>query len=458
MPSDGPGSIETIPFAADLLGLHALDSRRYPALVESAADESTLGRYDILFAFPEESLFLTSDGQVLGRPDQHGGRFLDTFDTWWAEDRTPPIGGYGSPFTGGWFVLLGYELANEIEPRLALRPDPRQPVAVALRIPVAVIRDRNSETAWIVAEAGHQERIDAVRADLERLTPQSAPRTDPIVDEIHEDDAEDFLEAVVKVQACIAAGDIYQANLSRQWTARLLDSARPTDIYRRLRETNPAPFAGIVDLPGLTVISSSPERLLRTDGRVVETRPIAGTRPRDPSDDDSDRREELQSNPKERAEHVMLIDLERNDLGRICKPGTVHVDEFMVVETYAHVHHIVSNVRGELREDTTPGSIIRAVFPGGSITGCPKVRCMEIIDALENRPRGVYTGAMGYINTDGSADLNILIRSIAVMGRDVSVATGSGIVADSDPQLELEETRAKARGLLMALDIGHGRG
>lgn len=452
MQSDGPGIIEPIPFTSDLLGLHALDSRRYPGLVESAADESTLGRYDILFAFPGESLFLTSDGQLFGRPDRHQGHFLDTLDTWWAEERTPRKPGDGLPFTGGWFVLLGYELANEIEPRLELRPDWRQPVAVALRIPVAVIRDRNSEMAWIVAETGHEERVADVQADLDRLTSHTASTTGPIVDEIVEDDPAIFMAAVVRAQEYIAAGDIYQANLSRQWTARLRESAQPIDIYRRLRETNPAPFAGIVDLPGVTVISSSPERLLRTDGRVVETRPIAGTRPRNPSDEDSGQREELQSNPKERAEHVMLIDLERNDLGRICKPGTVQVDEFMVIETYAHVHHIVSNVRGVLRDDTTPGSIIRAVFPGGSITGCPKVRCMEIIDELEDRPRGMYTGAMGYINTDGSTDLNILIRSIAVTDRDVSVATGSGIVADSNPQLELEETRAKARGLLMALD------
>ncbi|MBT8444537.1 MAG: aminodeoxychorismate synthase component I, partial [Gammaproteobacteria bacterium] len=448
--------MESIPFTADLLGLHELDPRRYPALIESAADQSTLGRYDILFAFPEESLFLTADGQLLGRPDRYQGRFLDAFDTWWAEERIPRKPLDGLPFSGGWFVLLGYELANEIEPRLALRPDLRQPVAVALRIPVAIIRDRSRETAWIVAEHGHQERVEGVRADLERLTSHITPTTDSLVDAVRADAPEEFLAAVAKAQSYIAAGDIYQANLSRQWTARLRYSASPTDIYRRLRETNPAPFAGIAELPGMTVISSSPERLLRTDGRVIETRPIAGTRPRGPSDDDADRREELQSNPKERAEHVMLIDLERNDLGRICKPGTVQVDEFMVIETYAHVHHIVSNVRGELREDTTPGSIIRAVFPGGSITGCPKVRCMEIIDELENRPRGVYTGAMGYINRDGSADLNILIRSIAVTGREVSVATGSGIVADSDPQLELEETRAKARGLLMALDLSAG--
>lgn len=450
-----PAQIRRVPFRADLLGLHALDTGRYPALVESAADDSQLGRFDILFAFPERELRLDASGGLTGDSSAATSGFLAAFDAWWRELSVTRDPGKSLPFTGGWFVLLGYELANEIEPRLTLPVDARQPIAVALRIPVAVIRDRESRAAWIVAEAGHEAEIDAIFADLDRLPASPEPAHRPLVENLREDAAEDFLHAVTQAQARIAAGDIYQANLSRQWHGSLRPGVRPVDIYRELRRTNPAPFAGIATLPGIAVISSSPERLLRTDGRTVETRPIAGTRPRDGSDEE--RRLELQSHPKERAEHVMLIDLERNDLGRVCKAGTVVVDEFMVVETYAHVHHIVSNVRGELRDDATPGTIIRAVFPGGSITGCPKVRCMEIISELEQRPRGVYTGAMGYIDRDGSADLNILIRTIAVTGRDVSVATGSGIVADSDPGQELEETRAKARGLLLALSGGRAQ-
>jgi anthranilate synthase component 1 len=160
---------------------------------------------------------------------------------------------------------------------------------------------------------------------------------------------------------------------------------------------------------------------------------------------------ELISHPKERAEHIMLIDLERNDLGRVCKAGTVEVDEMMVVESYAHVHHIVSNVRGLLHENVTPGQTISAVFPGGTITGCPKVRCMEIIAELEQAPRGAYTGSFGYLNCDGSLDLNILIRTIVVHGNRIDLRAGSGIVADSDPQSELDETRAKAKGMTQAL-------
>jgi anthranilate synthase component I len=188
--------------------------------------------------------------------------------------------------------------------------------------------------------------------------------------------------------------------------------------------------------------------------RRVETRPIAGTRPR--RGDDALVTAELRANVKEQAEHVMLLDLERNDLGRVCVGGSVEVDEYMTIESYAHVHHIVSNVRGTAREDVLPGQVIRALFPGGTITGCPKVRCMEIIAELEGRPRGAYTGSLGYLGRDGSLDLNILIRTATVRalperGRELSILAGAGIVADSDPGRELEETRAKARGLVRAL-------
>jgi anthranilate synthase component 1 len=208
-------------------------------------------------------------------------------------------------------------------------------------------------------------------------------------------------------------------------------------------------FAG----DGWAVVSASPERLACVRGDVVETRPIAGTRPRFEGDDDIARIRDLVGNPKERAEHVMLIDLERNDLGRVCTPGSVEVDELMTVESYAHVHHIVSNVRGRLRADATPGDVIRATFPGGTITGCPKVRCMQIIAALEGQGRGAYTGAFGWLNRDGDLDLNILIRSAEIEGSAMRFRTGAGIVADSDPRRELDETRAKARGMLRALGV-----
>jgi anthranilate synthase component 1 len=457
MPTDGHGQFLDIPYDSDLLALHQLDPERYPALVESTADDSALGRYDILFACPQEQLILGADGRLSGDRASGHREFLSAFDAWWEELRPAPgdestSDDGGSPFTGGWFILLGFELANEIEPHLHLPVDDDQPLAVALRIPVAIVRDRATRTAWIAAETGFETDADIVRTDLARLPVANPATITPIDGDLHEDDPQHFLQAVDRARTYIAAGDIYQANLARRWHGTLRPDATAIDIYRRLRQSNPSPFAGIAALPGVTVVSSSPERLLRSNGRHIETRPIAGTRPRTrAAADDETSRKELRANPKERAEHVMLIDLERNDLGRVCRPGSVEVDEFMVIETYAHVYHIVSNVRGVLREDATPGTIIRSIFPGGSITGCPKVRCMQIISELEDQPRGIYTGAMGYINRDGSADLNILIRTIAVTGNEVTVATGSGIVADSDPEQELEETRAKARGLLLAL-------
>ena len=203
---------------------------------------------------------------------------------------------------------------------------------------------------------------------------------------------------------------------------------------------------------GRAVISSSPERLAQVHAGRLRTRPIAGTYPRS-ADPVLDRglSQDLLAHPKERAEHIMLIDLERNDLGRVCRSGSVRVPELMVLESYRHVHHIVSEVTGELRAGVTPAQVLRAVFPGGTITGCPKVRCMQIIAELERAPRGAYTGSMGYINHDGSMDLNILIRTLVQDGNEIRLRAGAGIVADSVPERELSETRAKAKGLLAAL-------
>ncbi len=273
-----------------------------------------------------------------------------------------------------------------------------------------------------------------------------------LVSALREEEPNSYLQNVEHARRYIHEGDIFQANLSRLWAAELAPKTDAVGLYARLRRANPAPFAGLALYDGGAIISSSPERLVRvTDGRV-DTRPIAGTRPRgkDPVQDAALIRE-LIENPKERAEHVMLLDMERNDLGRIATAGSVAVDELMVVESYTHVHHIVSNVTARLRPDATPAGVIRAVFPGGTITGCPKVRCMQIIAELEQAPREAYTGAMGYLNLDGSMDLNILIRTLVQKDRRLEFRAGAGIVADSVPERELEETRAKARGLARAL-------
>jgi len=443
-----------LPGTRDLLALAAHSPRRYPGLLESAAQGGPAARFDILFAAGEEGLVLGADGRVR---DLHGAdrgtSFLGALDTDWRKQSVASAAAPETemPFRGGWLLYLSYELVAEIESRLRLPSTPANsaPVALALHCPAAVIVDRSAQKTLLVAEAEQVHWLDTLLADLAQVTDVSATTLPNAC--IEEDDPQRFLDGVARIHEYLHAGDTFQVNLSREWRVRFDDAPRPADIYAQLRRANPAPFAGLLQWNDWTVASSSPERLLEIRGDLAQTRPIAGTRPRRAGDDEAARIAELIGHAKERAEHVMLIDLERNDLGRICVPGSVVVDELMAVESYAHVHHIVSNVRGRLRTGVTPAQAIRAVFPGGTITGAPKVRTMEIIAELEQCARGSYTGALGYLNRDGDMDLNILIRTMELQGRDARFRAGAGIVADSVAARELDETRHKARGLLRAL-------
>ena len=440
--------------AGDLMALQRLAPARYPLLLESSAAGTAQGRWDLLLAADGDTLALLPDGSLLrnGARREHGD-FLEALDREWRGLRTAHEEPRW-PFRGGWALYLGYELAAQVEPVLRLPPAPGAlPVALARRCPAAVLRDRATGDCVAIAEPGHGHLLDRIAADLEaaRDAPALPDWTPP--DALEEDPPDRFTDGVARILDYLAAGDVFQANLSRGWRARFATAPEPAAMFRQLRVHNPAPFAGLFAGDGWAVVSASPERLVSVRGDLVETRPIAGTRPRFPGDDDAARIRELVGHPKERAEHVMLIDLERNDLGRVCVPGSVEVDELMTVESYAHVHHIVSNVRGRLRADTTPGAVIRAVFPGGTITGCPKVRCMQVIAELEGQGRGAYTGAFGWLNRDGDLDLNILIRSAELDAGGLRFRTGAGIVADSDPLRELDETRAKARGMLRALAV-----
>jgi len=444
----------SLPPDTDLLALQRLLPGRYPLLLESSATGTPQGRWDLLLAGEGEGLVCHADGR-LQRSDGTAleGGFLDALDAEWRALRRPheptPF-----PFRGGWAVFLTYELAAEIEPVLRL-PNPPGPLprALALRCPAAVLRDRLSGEVLAVCESEQGHWLDRIAADaakaaaLPLLSEWESPAS------LDEDDPDGYLQAVRRALDYLAAGDVFQVNLSRAWRARFASAPDPAALFERLRRANPAPFAALLRHADWVLASASPERLLAVHGREIETRPIAGTRPRLPGDDETARVRELIGHPKERAEHIMLIDLERNDLGRVCVAGSVRVDELMTVESYAHVHHIVSNVRGVLREEVTPGQAIAAVFPGGTITGCPKVRCMQIIAELEGVGRGAYTGALGWLGRDGDMDLNILIRSAALAGDELSFRTGAGIVIDSDPERELDETRAKARGMLRALGL-----
>ena len=449
----------TQPFdsSLDLLALHRHAPRRYPVLLESSAHGTSQGRWDMLLLADGESLALGHDGITR---DQDGGRrngeFLAELDVAWRSQRCTREEPRW-PFRGGWALLLAYELAAQVEPVLRLpAATGAMPIACALRCPAAILRDHATGEVVAIAETGHAALLQQIEADVaaaRELPPLPAWQPPARIDE---EPPQRFTDGVARVLEHLAAGDVFQVNLSRGWEASFEQAPGAAALHARLRGANPAPFAGLFAGDGWAVVSSSPERLVSVRGDLVETRPIAGTRPRFAGDDDAARIRELVDHPKERAEHVMLIDLERNDLGRVCMPGSIEVDELMTVESYAHVHHIVSNVRGRLRADATPGDLIRAVFPGGTITGCPKVRCMQIIAALEGQGRGAYTGAFGWLNRDGDLDLNILIRSGELEGHApgggrLRFRTGAGIVVDSDPQRELDETRAKARGMLRAL-------
>jgi len=453
--------------------------------------------FDILFIEPTEWLKL-DHAFNLSASEQYQPylqkSFLDSFDQIFKAEKQPisaaskkfAINKKQWPFRGGWFVFFAYELAQQIEPCLnlpLLKKNSTQtlPVAYAARITTALVFDHQQNKLFFLTESEHNHLLayQNFLVDVQAIKKQnkySCLPCDFLSSELNEDQDDIFLTALKKVKRYIKDGDVFQVNLSRNWQTSFYKKNNADHqytaeltayLYQMLGKANPAPFsglAGFADKQGrAAVISSSPERLLKVSNNHLESRPIAGTHPRSQSlEEDLKLLDALHQHPKEQAEHIMLIDLIRNDLGKVCIPGTVKVNELMVNESYAHVHHIVSNVIGQLQVDVSPGEIIKALFPGGTITGCPKVRCMEIIAELENQPRGAYTGSMGYINLDGSMDLNILIRTMVLESscseqtgeqQQLNFRAGAGLVFDSIAENELQETRAKAAGLVRALGL-----
>lgn len=356
------------------------------------------------------------------------------------------------PFTGGWLGWLGYDVAWEIEQLPRRNPDPLPfPVAFWYEPEAFAVLDRANDTLWLAAD--RPDLLDRLSDRLDRAPdPDPEPDGQPLSpDDLHFHSSQADYEAMVRrAQAYIRAGDIFQTNLSLRFEAPL--HGDPWQLYRRLHQINPSPFASYWQTPWGAVVSCSPERLLHVRNRRAQTRPIAGTRPRG-STPDRDRalEAELLDNRKENAEHIMLVDLERNDLGRVCTWGSVRVNELLVVERYSHVMHLVSNVLGELAPHCDSLDAVRALFPGGTITGCPKVRCMEIIEELEPLRRSLFYGSCGYLDRRGNLDLNILIRTLLCAEGRVWGQVGAGIVADSDPQREWSESLAKAEAQCRAI-------
>ena len=450
--------LSSLPQKIDLLQFHDLNSDRYPFLLESVANGTEQSRYDILLSFPQETLSLTSDGKLHGANAFHKGEFLSSFDAWFGNESRINKTEHDLPFSGGWFIFLAYELIKEIEPSLTIPSgnESANTIAYAARCPAAIIVDHKNNTTQFFTEDDRPDLLKLLLADYALIGKDKIATDEHIIKlaSMKEEPGDAYYQSVKRIKNYITEGDVFQVNLSRLWKAEIESNVSASDLYKNLRVNNPAPFSGLASLPEATIISSSPERLVRVRDMQIESRPIAGTRPRSVNKEEDNRLSaELLSHPKEQAEHIMLIDLERNDLGRVCEPGSIHVNELMSLESYEYVHHIVSNVKGKLKNSVSPADIIRAVFPGGTITGCPKIRCMEIITELEKLPRGAYTGSMGYINLDGSMDLNILIRTILMQDNEITLRTGAGIVYDSDAKKELNETRDKARGMLRALSI-----
>jgi len=361
-------------------------------------------------------------------------------------------------FTGGAVGFWGYELAGLFEP-LKLRKKIRWGEVPDLQLGFyrnLVIYDHKARCYYLATQDKTAAAFEEMKAFIISAQPVFAdPKRGFQFSRFKAAQKRpDFENAVRKAKRYIAQGDIYQANLSQRFHFDYSGSALA--LYGALRKINPSPFSVFFKSGSLEIVSSSPERLVSKRGELCEAKPIAGTRPRGRGRERALRRE-LLTNEKERAEHLMLVDLERNDLGRVCRWPTVRVNEFMRVEKYSHVMHLVSRVTGRLRAGRDVWDLIQAMFPGGTITGCPKIRCMEIIDELEPETRGIYTGSIGYVDFNGDADLNIVIRTLVLKNQKGFYQTGAGIVHDSVPRREYEETLHKGQALLEALKKASGQ-
>lgn len=415
-----------------LEALSYADPTRYPFLLESVHHDAN-NRFSILFAHPGKQIVLN-----------HLVEF-DFLDKLTASIDTPFIHS-DLPFSGGWFVYLSYELIGQIEPTLKqTMHTSSQPIAIAVQIPTAIITDHTNQQTYLLDQFANQHRIDQVLADIKQS--KAVPKR-KLAGTLSSEDETKFLSGVAKSREYIEAGDVFQVNLSRQWQYHLTNNITSTQIYQALKKTNPAPFSALAQFQTFSIISSSPERLFSVNGNIIQTRPIAGTHPRGTGSEDKRLKQQLINHPKEQAEHIMLLDLERNDLGRVCEYGSIKVDEIMGLESHPFVHHIVSNIKGKIKPNTTIKHLISALFPGGTITGCPKIRCMQIIQELEQTPRQAYTGSLGYISSNGTMDFNILIRTISKQDKLLTLRAGAGIVFDSIATQELQETKYKAKGIL----------
>ncbi len=451
--------------------LEAARGHRHPVLLLSGLRGHPASRFSILACDPARVLRLRAGETMLSGPVAPGevDRGLRAGDPFELLRSFAPAGAVaavdGLPFAGGAIGCLGYGLRRAVEHLPAAPCDPLdQPdVWLGLYGAAAVFDSREHRVSLVATGMGAPDdrnvddearrQIRRLRELLEKARRLAPPAERPATRRQAElrTSRDEYLHRIARALDYIAAGDIYQVNLSHRIECPF--DGDPIDLFRRLSEINPAPFAAFVDAGSFQIVSASPERFLALEGRRARSSPIKGTRPRGASPDEDKRlARDLLESSKERAENVMIADLVRNDLGRVSEPGSVRVASLCALESFATVHHLVSTVEGRLATGRDRIDLLRALFPGGSMTGAPKVRAMEVIDELEGEERGIYSGSIGYLSLDGGIDFNIVIRSILCCEGRAHLRVGGGIVADSDPAREFRETLDKARALLQALE------
>ena len=445
-------------------------------LLESVEGGERIARYSFIGVQPRAEYILRNEQVEVREQGQTRVVQLDDADpTIFLQNemsRFPAIRLPNAPrFTGGLVGYLGYESVRYFEPTLkpalsrvevskmdaALIPD-----GIYMLADTIVAFDHARRNIFLIANVldgdvdAANKKLDQVNERIQQPLP-AAQKTTIKPSEIRSNMKKEKFESMVKdAKERIAAGDIFQVVLSQRFMRET--NVESFDVYRAVRRLNPSPYMfffdfGLVDNEPLYIVGSSPEMFVRLEGRTASLRPIAGTRPRGADNNaDNELAKDLLADPKERAEHVMLVDLGRNDLGRVCEYGSIKVSDFFTIEKYSHVMHIVSHVEGTLRPELTAFDLVRAAFPAGTVSGAPKVRAMEIIAGLESDPRGAYAGMIGYFGFDGAMDTCLAIRTMVGRGNTVSVQAGAGIVADSDPSTEFQETLNKASAMLRAID------
>jgi len=446
--------LESLPYSRDSGALASrLADRPWFVFLDSCRQAGTRGRYDILACDPQAVLITRGGHTTIQRGDEVESSRRDPFHL--VDEALAELGPAEAgelPFAGGAIGFFAYDLGRRLEqlPALANR-DLDTPDMVVGLYAHAVVVDHNTQACWLVSHPSAREEPAFLRRACrvqEPLTPAAFGTRFEVTSQVRpEMDFATYAAAWQRIKRYLSDGDVYQVNLTQRFSAEVRGDA--WDAYQRLRHVNPAPFSAYLKLPNGAILSSSPERFVRVQGDEVETRPIKGTRRRsdDPAED-ARLAEELAASSKDRAENVMIVDLLRNDLGKICAVGSVRVPRLFAIETYARVHHLVSIVCGKLAFGVSAALVLRACFPGGSITGAPKIRAMEIIEELEPNRRGVYCGAIGYLSCDGGMDTNIAIRTLVQDGTRLYCWAGGGIVMDSELEAEYQECLTKAAAML----------